>query len=180
MKRRAFLCVMALALALAAAAAVPAQAQTPIINTWAGGGPARGSPAAQVSVPAPNSVAVDALGNYYIASAFTNLIYQVSPAGTIGVYAGGGTLYGTAADTRQATEAALENPAHLAMLGVDLYFAANPGIRRIDTATRRIDTVVGGGTNPFTDGMLASDWTYACPGGLAVAPASGDLYFSDD
>lgn len=159
-----------------AGAAAPALAQPPIINTWAGGPPS-GS-ALTASLNEPNSVAVDAAGNTYIASDLAGLVYKVDVAGSVSVFAGGGALQGTAADGGSATAASLSSPSHLFEWNDQIFVAASPGVRRIDTLTGTITTVLGGGTQPFTNGMLATALSSACVGGLVVA-ATGDLYTTD-
>jgi hypothetical protein len=175
--KRAYSEASFLASTLAALVATAAQAQTPIINTWAGGGPAPEAPAVHVSLPAPNSVAADAAGNYYIASSDSMLIYRLSPAGTLSVFAGGGSLYGTAADGGPATAAAFYAPSQLAVRGGDLFFV-DGSVRRIDILTGNIYTAVGGGASEYSEGMLATDWDGACAAGLAVSMSTGDLYIS--
>lgn len=157
--------------------AASALAQTPIINTWAGGGAPSGTIASSIVLNEPNSVALDLSGNTYIASAEAGIVYKVDAAGAVSVFAGGGTQVGTAADGGPAT-AALLRPSHLVWRNNELFLVSAPGVRSIDTTTGLISTVLGGGTQPFTNGMLAISLTSACVEGLA-ASAAGDLYTTD-
>ncbi len=79
-------------------------AQTQIINTYAGGGP-NNMPALSANLFGPNGVAVDVLGNYYVAIPGQNRIFKVDPAGNLTVVAGNGTRGfsgdGGAGDERQ-------------------------------------------------------------------------------
>ncbi len=159
-------------------APTPALAQTPVINTWAGGGPPAGAVAATVSLGSPNSVAKDALDNYYIASSDADLVYRVDSAGLLSVFAGGGTRQGNAADGHPALEAALNRPSHIVWFANGLHVVEGQRIRRIDTQTGIVSTVMGGGTLPFTDGIPAVDITSACPSGLAIS-LTGDIYYTD-
>ena len=159
-------------------APTPALAQTPVIDTWAGGGPPAGAVAATVSLGSPNSVAKDALDNYYIASSDADLVYRVDSAGLLSVFAGGGTRQGNAADGHPALEAALNRPSHIVWFANGLHVVEGQRIRRIDTQTGIVSTVMGGGTLPFTDGIPAVDITSACPSGLAIS-LTGDIYYTD-
>ncbi len=168
------------AVALGASVALPTRvsAQTPIIDTWAGGGPPNGAVAASVSIGSPNSVATDELGSYYIASSETRLVYRVDGAGLVSVFAGGGTRQAGAADGHPGLEAALNRPSHVVWFDGGLFVVERQRIRRIDTLTNLVSTVTGGGAQPFVDGMRAVDAGPACPSGLAISPA-GDVYFTD-
>lgn len=169
-----------LTLAVAAAFIPPRMAagQTPIIDTWAGGGPPNGAVAASVSIGSPNSVATDGSGTYFIASSETRLVYRVDGAGLVHVFAGGGTRQDGAADGHPGLEAALNRPSHVVWFGDGLFVVETQRIRRIDTVTGIVSTVTGGGTLPFTDGMTAADAGPACPSGLAISPA-GEVFFTD-
>jgi len=80
-----------------------------IITTVAGGGtgvPGDGGPATAASLRVPSGVAVDALGNLYIADSGYSRIRKVTPGGIITTVAGGGTE-GFAGDGGPATAASI-------------------------------------------------------------------------
>jgi uncharacterized protein (TIGR03437 family) len=87
-----------------------------IISTVAGGGPALGDggPATSASLSNPSGVAVDALGNLYIADWANNRIRKVSPSGIISTVAGNG-VRGFSGDGGPATSASLYYPSGVAV-----------------------------------------------------------------
>lgn len=89
-----------------------------IINTIAGNGTAGYSgdngPATSASLYGPWGVAVDSLGNIYIADYYNHRIRKVDTAGTITTVAGNGTN-GYSGDNGQATSASLNSPRRVAV-----------------------------------------------------------------
>ena len=82
------LTIIAALLLAALLVSLPASAQD-VITTAIGGGP-NGIPALDANLYNPLGVAVDAAGNFYIASYNQNRVFKVNGAGTITVVAGSG------------------------------------------------------------------------------------------
>src|ERR1041384_2908476 len=100
------------------------------ISTFAGGGPANGVAATSVALSALPSVAVDTLGNLYVAANGQNRIYKVATNGTIGAIAGNGAQ-GYSADNGPAASAQLNAPLGVAVDGSGNVYIADTGNARI-------------------------------------------------
>ena len=151
-----------------------------VAGTIAGGAPdGDGGPATSASVPDPRGIALDASGNLFIGS--VGSVRRVDAAtGTISTVAGG-TL-GFSGDGGPATAAAMG-----AVYGVavdasgNLYIAdtSNQRIRRVDSATGIIETVVGNGEVGFSgDGGSATAASLGYPTAVWVG-TGGVLYIAD-
>lgn len=129
-------------------------AATGIITTVAGGGSdfGDGGPATSASLGYPYGIAIDAVGNLFIADADYNRVRRVDAAtGIITTVAGNGT-YGYYGDGGLATVAALRRPADVALdPGGNLLIVDynNQRIRRVDVVTGIITTVAGNGNWGF-------------------------------
>ncbi len=162
----------------------PPPASGPIITTVAGDGTPRyggdGGPAAQAQLRYPNSVAVDGLGNLYIADLENNRIRKVDAAGVITTVAGDGTR-GYGGDGGPAVEAQLWYPTSVAVDGSgNLYIAdlENHRIRKVDAAGV-ITTVAGTGWPRYGgDGGPAVEAQLWYPQDMAV-DGLGNLYIAD-
>jgi len=131
----------------------------------------------------PRGVAVDALGNLFIAELRNNRVRRVDYAtGIITTVAGTGSR-GVAGDGGLATDAQLNDPASVALDALGhLYIAEtlNNRVRRVDAATGIITTVAGSGliNGGFSgDGGLATDAAVGRPLGVAV-DAEGNLFIA--
>jgi uncharacterized protein (TIGR03437 family) len=151
-----------------------------VIATVAGNG-TRGSlgdngPATSAQFYGPAGLAVDSLGNLYIADYGNNRIRKLSN-GVIATVAGGGASLG---DNGPATSAQLALPYGIAVdSGGNLYVAdwGNNRIRKVSNGV--ITTVAGTGTRGFGgDNGLATGAQLANPQGVAVDSA-GNLYIAD-
>jgi uncharacterized protein (TIGR03437 family) len=138
-----------------------------IITTVAGNGVSGfsgdGGPATNAQLSNPNNVALDALGNLYIADFFNSRIRKVSSAGVITTVAGTGTN-GYSGDGGPATSAQLTYPSGLAIdASGNLYIADlyNSAIRKVSPA-----------------GVISTFAHINEPDGVAV-DASGNLYVAD-
>ncbi len=152
-----------------------------VITTVAGNGTPGFSgdngPAIGAQLSGPNSVALDAAGNLYIADSLNNRIREVS-GGVITTVAGGGSF--SLGDNGPATKAQLSLPAGVAVDATgNLYIAdsANERLRRVVGGI--ITTLAGDGNASFSgDGGSSIYAEIDNPSGIAV-DSSGDIYFAD-
>jgi uncharacterized protein (TIGR03437 family) len=154
-----------------------------IITTVAGNGEwdftGDGGPALGASFRDPHGVAVDTVGNLYIADSSNHRIRMVRPDGIITTVAGNG-IEAFAGDGGPATAASLRFPTGVAVdAGGVLYIAdaGNGRVRRV-AANGVITTVAGGPCCAVGDGGPATAATLENPGGVAVV-ADGSLYLAD-
>ena len=141
-----------------------------------------GGPATRAWLESPRGVAVDAMGNLYIADQGHHRIRKVDAAtGTISTIAGTGEP-GYSGDGGPATQALLRDPVGVAVDGNGhLYIADadNRRIRRVDAFTGTISTIAGTGERGYSgDGGLATQAQLRYPQGVAVDGA-GNLYIAD-
>ncbi|MFH1674773.1 MAG: RHS repeat-associated core domain-containing protein [Pseudomonadota bacterium] len=156
-----------------------------IINTVAGNGTAGYSgddgPATEVMLRGPWHIAVDAVGNVYIADFSNSRIRKLDTNGIITTVAGGGNPPDGLGDGGPATEARLFMPIGITVGTTgNLYIADtyNFRIRKLDT-NGIITTVAGNGTRGYSgDGGPATEAQFRYPTGVAV-DASGNLYVAD-
>lgn len=157
---------------------------SPIITTVAGSGRplfGAGGPATNVNLGNVQEGAVDGAGNVYVSDLSHNMVYKVTPTGTLTVVAGNGTP-GFSGDGGQATNAQLQSPSQLAFDSAgNLYIAdsSNYRIRKV-TPAGVITTIAGRDTGPApTDGALATS-VYICdPSGLAI-DANDNIYIASE
>jgi sugar lactone lactonase YvrE len=139
-----------------------------------------GSLATTIRLYSPIGVAVDPIGNVYIAEAGSHRIRRVSLAGTISTVAGIGVA-GSGGDGGQAIRAMLNTPTGVAVdTGGNLYVADQYGnrLRRV-TPFGVIQTIAGTGAQGSTgDNGLAVNATLLWPRGVAVDSA-GNVYVSE-
>ena len=162
------------------------QARQGTLNTLAGGGSGGdGSAATGATLAAPNAVAWDASGNYYIADTANNRVRKVDSTGTITTIAGTGGL-GWTGDGGPATAATLNSPSGVAIDASDNIYIADLGnlvVRKVD-ASGTISTFAGNGnacvitTNPCGDGGAATAANITSPTSVAV-DSKGNVYIAD-
>ena len=160
-------------------------ASSGIITTVAGtgacgfGGDGRLATAAYLH--SPGGVAVDAVGNLFVADTYNNRIREVSASGIITTVAGGGAYNGFGGDGGPATAASLGFPNGVAVDAFGNLFIAdtsNSRIRKV-SAGGIITTVAGTGTAGFSgDGGLAMAAQMSSPAGVLV-DAAGNLFIAD-
>jgi uncharacterized protein (TIGR03437 family) len=166
------------------------------ISTVAGNGvagfTADGIQATVGSLNEPEGVAVDRIGNLYIADTVNNRVRMVSPAGVIGTVAGTGfsAVYGsiwdetgvstTTGDGGPATSAAIVLPTDVALDAAGNLYIADYGNGRIRQVLKgTIDTLAGALDGiPLEVGQLAVSEELSGPTGLAVN-AAGIIYFAE-
>ena len=161
-----------------------------IITTIAGNGIAGYSgdngPATQASLNEPRGIAVDGLGNVYIACEGNGVIRRVDTNGVITTIAGNNTS-GYSGDGGPAIAAALSQPFSVAVdAHGDVYIAdsGNSRIRRVDP-DGVITTVAGNGTSGSSgDGGLATNAAIGSPvrgrgRRRRRAVRHGNIYISD-
>ena len=155
-----------------------------IITTVAGSGTegfcGDGGPATLACLYCPNSVAIDAMGNMYIADCFNNRVRKVNTAGIITTIAGTGAA-GSLGDGGPATAAQLYTPGSVAVDAAGTLFigdAANYKIRKIDNAGI-ITTIAGTGINSYSgDGGPATAAEIGQPFTVAV-DSFENVYLAD-
>jgi trimeric autotransporter adhesin len=159
---------------------------TGIISTVAGTGvtgySGDGGPAISAALSFPSCVAVDELGNIYIADAENNCIRMVmTSTGIITTVAGSGVA-GYSGDGGLATSAALSYPYGVAVDESGNIYIADTGnncIRMVMKSNRIITTVVGARILGYSGhGRLATLAALSYSYGIAV-DGSGNLYVAD-
>lgn len=155
-----------------------------IITTVAGNGTAGyggdGAAATNAPINAPHGVAVDGVGNLFIADTSNNRIRMVDTNGNITTLAGTNSAGGTG-DGGPATNAMLNSPQGVAVDGAGNIFIAdcnNRRIRRIN-ATGIITTFAGTNVSGFSgDGGPATNARLTLPAGVAV-DSYGYVFIAD-
>jgi hypothetical protein len=163
----------------------PVMAAAGDINTIAGNGKGYGGdagPATSSPMNYPGGVAVDSLGNIFIADTENNRIRKVDhTTGNISTVSGNGTA-GYSGDGGLASNAQINFPWGLALDAAGNLFiadSANNCIRKIDQATGNISTVSGNGIGGYSgDGGPASIALLNDPRGVTVDP-SGNIFIAD-
>jgi sugar lactone lactonase YvrE len=140
-----------------------------------------GGPATGASIASPSGLAVDSVGNLYIADTGNNVIRKIDLNGTITTIAGNHTI-GYSGDGGPATSAQLYGPGAVAVDAAgNLYIAdsVNHSVRRVDTSGK-ISTVAGVPNNSgySGDGGPAANAVLNHPVGVSVDGA-GNLYIVD-
>ena len=139
-----------------------------------------GGPAGGARLGLPAAVAVDSVGDLYIADWGNAVVRKVSAAGTIITIAGNGSP-GYSGDGGPAVNAQLNEPRGVAVDSSGNLYIADTGnrvIRRV-SAGGTITTIAGNGTFGYSgDGGPASDAEITSAIGIAV-DAGGNLYIAD-
>jgi uncharacterized repeat protein (TIGR03803 family) len=155
-----------------------------VITTVAGNGTngfaGDGGPATGAELSEPVAVAVDALGDCFIADQGNNCIRRVDTYGMITTVAGNGTN-GFAGDGGVATSANLSLPSSVAVDAFGNLLIADQGNNRVRQVAPNgiISTVAGNGAEGFAgDGDYATNASLSLPSGVAV-DVFGNLFIAD-
>jgi len=139
-------------------------------------------PATGASLSAPNGVAVNGVGDIFIADTSNNVIRRVlNSTGIIQTVAGIGTA-GLGGNNGLATSALLNGPSGVFVDGFGNFFIAdtnNNEVREVLAATGNIKTVAGNGTAGFNgDNGFAVNAELSGPTGVSV-DGSGNIFIAD-
>ena len=154
-----------------------------IITTYAGGhGNATSGDGGLATAAAmlPSAIATDNNGNVYILDTNSKTVRMVNPAGTISLYAGGGSPASGNGDGGTAIAAKFFNPTGLATDSNGNLFISDTGsysVRRVDKFGN-ISTYAGSTVGYSGDGGPATSAQLLSVTGIATDPA-GNLYISD-
>ena len=138
-----------------------------------------GGAATNAELNNPTGIAVDGVGNLFIADSGNYVIRKVSTNGIISTIAGNGTS-GYSGDGGYSTNALLGNPIGIAVDGVGNLFIADRGNSRIlEIVTNGIiNTVAGNGTNGFSGDGGASTSAEMNPNGVSI-DGGGNLFIAE-
>lgn len=129
----------------------------------------------------PNAIAVNSIGEIFIADRFNHRIRKIAIDGIITTIAGTGSQ-GYSGDGGNALNAQINNPFDIVIDAADnIHFVDlnNNVIRRIDHATNVISTTIGTGAVGFSgDGGLANVAEISNPQGITI-DANDNIYISD-
>ena len=161
-------------------------AATGLVTTVAGNGIAGfigdGAPGVNEPLNFPEDVAVDSLGNLFIADRVNSRVRRIdSETGFVTSFVGNGS-FAFAGDGLPADKAAVRQPRGVAVDNDDNLFIAdtlNHRIRRVFNETGDIRTYAGNGSADYSgDGGLATSASLNEPNGV-VADAEGNIYIAD-
>ncbi len=143
---------------------------TRVAGTTSAGNSADGGQATNTALFNTTAVAVDSIGNLFIADFYSNRIRKVGTNGIITTVAGNGTA-GGAGDGGMATNANLGQPAGVALNSAgNLIIADNDNYRvRSVNSSGVISTIAGGGSDLYSNGILGTNANLK-PANVAVDP----------
>jgi serine/threonine-protein kinase len=145
-----------------------------LVRTLAGSGAGSFADGINATFNYPAGVAVDAVGNVFVADQNNQRIRKVTPGGVVSTLAGSGAR--SFADGT-GTSAAFNNPWGMAIDASGILYVADGGNQRIRKVTPGgvASTLAGGGTGSFADSPAA----FYNPKGVAV-DSNGTVFVGDD
>ncbi len=155
-----------------------------VTSTFTGGGAGGdGGPASGARLLEPTGIAVDGLGNHYIADRAGNVVRRVTPEGIISTFAGTGVA-GYAGDGGPAASAQLRGPMSVLTDGAGFVYIADTGnnVVRLVDANGVISTYAGqyyapGSAPPPVCAAATNEVGDGCPGDQIVLNTPIDLVF---
>lgn len=154
-----------------------------VITTFAGNGNSGfsgdGVPATQASMDQPYGVAVDRVGNLYIADGGNDRgVRQVRADGIIRTFAGGGSQHVGIGAVVPATSAILGSASRLAFDAVGNLLVAGNGLLRVSADGASISRIIRGGVGFSGDGSPARNAQLSGASGIA-SDSAGNVYLAD-
>jgi sugar lactone lactonase YvrE len=155
---------------------------TTVAGTDVAGYSGDGGPATSASLDSPQRIAVDSVGNLYVADTGNSVVRRIDAGtGVITTVAGDGTP-GSSGNGTPATTAQIDHPRGLALDGDQMLYIADSDshcVRRLNLETGIIRRVAGTTEKGFSgDGGPAKEAQLYQPRGLSVTP-DGDLLIAD-
>ena len=147
-----------------------------VVGTGVAGFSGDNGPATGAQLNQPQSVAVDASGNVYVADTGNNRIREIS-GGTIVTVAGNGTA-GFSGDNGRATNAQLNQPKGVAVDAAGNLYIADTGNNRIREVVNGVIATIAGGGSANTNSGAATSIQLNLPQGVFV-DSSGNVYIAD-
>ncbi|MGA3300101.1 MAG: hypothetical protein ABSD87_08445 [Candidatus Acidiferrales bacterium] len=162
-------------------------AKTKDITTYAGtgatGSTGDGSPASQATFEFPEAVGTDTNGNLFIVDSGNNKIRRVDVGTQIITTVVGTGVFSYTGDGGLATAATMQAPGDVIVDSAGNLYIADSGnavVRKVTASTGIITTIVGNHGFGFGgDGGPALSATLTNPFGLALDPATGNLWIAD-
>ena len=156
-----------------------------LISTFAGTGVSADTgdngPATSARLGNPQGLAVDTLGNLYIADSLEHVVRKVDATTKIITRVAGNGIASYSGDNALATNATLNTPSGITVDAAGNLYIADSGnnrVRKVDAVSGLITTMAGPGSGSLADGGPAVSATLSNPSDVALDSA-GNLYIAD-